>query len=104
MQTYEKLGIALGTIIAAAAVYSAILIHRGFSTSEEPSALEKIVARGARHVSIPSSARDEKNPWKPTQDTLQEARDVYMARCAVCHGNDGSGQSKVGRNLYPKVP
>jgi cytochrome c553 len=90
--------------VIAATVYGAIVIHRGFSTSEEPSALEKAVARSARHLSIPASPRSEKNPWKATPETLQEARNVYMARCAVCHGNDGSGQSKVGRNLYPKVP
>ncbi len=104
MTNRKKTLFVLGGGLIAAALYGAILIHRGFSTSEEPSALEKVVARSVRHLSIPSQVRNEKNPWKATQETLQEARDVYMARCAVCHGNDGSGQSKVGRNLYPKVP
>ena len=104
MTSGKKILLVLCGGVIAAAIYGAVLIHRGFSTSEEPSALEKIVARSARHVSIPASARDEKNPFKATRETLQEARDVYMARCAVCHGNDGSGQSRVGRNLYPKTP
>ncbi len=28
----------------------------------------------------------------------------FTDRCVVCHGNDGSGQTQVGRNLYPKPP
>ncbi len=104
MKSGKKILLGLCGLALAAAVYGTFLIHRGFSTSEEPSALEKAVARTARHLSIRSRARNEKNPWKATQQTLQEARDVYLARCAVGHGDDGSGQSKVGRNLYPKVP
>ncbi len=104
MKRGKKILLALCGLALAAAAYGAFLIHRGFSTSEEPSALEKAVARTARHLSILSQARNEKTPSKATQETLQEARDIFMARCAVCHGDDGSGRSKVGRNLYPKVP
>jgi predicted CXXCH cytochrome family protein len=93
----------LATVIAAA-IYGAILIHRGFSASEEPSSLEKIVARTARNLAIPSGARHEEIPWKATPEILHEAREHFIARCAICHANDGTGQSKIGRNLYPKVP
>ncbi len=27
-----------------------------------------------------------------------------MARCAVCHGTDGTGKTQIGQNLYPRVP
>src|SRR6516165_4442198 len=81
-----------------------LLIRRGFSARDEPTSLEKIVARFVRNLSIPNRVVQEPNPWKPTPDVLQEAREVFTARCAVCHGPDGSGQTIVGRNLYPKPP
>jgi predicted CXXCH cytochrome family protein len=104
MKSWSKILLALLVAAVAAVIYGALLIHRGFSASEEPSLLEKIVARTARNLAIPSGARNEKNPWKATPEILQEAREHYIARCAICHANDGTGQSKIGRNLYPKVP
>jgi len=93
----------LGIAISVAA-YVTVLIRRGFSTTDEPSSLEKVAARTVRNLAIPSSARNEENPWKPTPDTLKQARERFMDRCAVCHGNDGSGKTQIGQNLYPKVP
>jgi predicted CXXCH cytochrome family protein len=87
-----------------AVVYLARVIWRGFSTADEPSYVERVAARGARNLAIPRKARREANPWKPTPDVLKEGRESFLDRCAVCHGQDGSGQSEVGRNLYPKVP
>ncbi|HKU25260.1 MAG TPA: c-type cytochrome [Candidatus Sulfotelmatobacter sp.] len=29
---------------------------------------------------------------------------MFIARCSVCHGYDGSAQTQVGRALYPKPP
>ena len=97
----------LGLISVAAiafAFYGARLIRRGFSTATEPSYLEKVLARTTRNLSVPRKARLEANPWKPAPDVLKEARESFRDRCAVCHGLDGSGQTTVGRNLYPKVP
>jgi len=90
--------------VAIAAIYGAVLIRHGFSATEEPSTLEKIVARTVRNLSIPRKARNEENPWKASPDILREAREDFTDRCVVCHGNDGSGQTQVGRNLYPKPP
>jgi predicted CXXCH cytochrome family protein len=104
VKSWRKFLLALFVAAGAAAIYGGILIHRGFSASGEPSSLEKIVARTARNLAIPSGARHEKNPWQATPEILQEAREHFIARCAICHANDGTGQSKIGRNLYPKVP
>jgi len=93
-------------IVIAAAIYGAMLIRRGFSTRTEPSYPERVVARAVRNLSIPGGAKNEANPWKAkaTPDTLKEARDTFMDRCATCHGNDGAGETSVGRNLYPRPP
>jgi predicted CXXCH cytochrome family protein len=104
MKRWKKILLVLVALGALAAVYGAVLIRRGFSTMDEPSALEKLVARTVRNLAIPASARHENNPLKASPEILNEARDSFIDRCATCHGNDGSGQTQVGRNLYPKPP
>jgi predicted CXXCH cytochrome family protein len=104
MKRRKAIFLALLAVVIAAATYAAMLIRRGFSATDEPSSFEKAVARAARNLAIPSRARNETNPWKATPEILQEAREKFIDRCAVCHGNDGSGQTQVGRNLYPKPP
>ena len=74
------------------------------SAANEPSRIERVVARQVRDFSVPHDARREKNPWKATADNLQQGRDIFVARCAVCHGFDGSGETQAGRGMYPKPP
>src|SRR5467141_137276 len=104
MKTRRTSLLLCGVALMALGLYGARLISRGFSTAEEPSYLEKAVARAARNLSIPRNARLEANPWSPTPEVLKEARESFLDRCATCHGPDGSGQTRVGRSLYPKVP
>lgn len=85
-------------------IYGTWLIRRGFSAKDEPSSLERVLARAARNLSIPGKAARLSNPLKPTSDNLQEAREIFMARCATCHGHDGKGRTDVGHNMYPKPP
>src|SRR5260370_5348448 len=93
------LGIALLVI-----AYGAAVIRRGFSAADQPSSLEKVVSRTVRNLGIPSGALDEKNPFTPTDEGLQEARELFANHCAGCHGKDGNAQSEIGQNLYPKAP
>jgi predicted CXXCH cytochrome family protein len=104
MRSRNLVLLVLLAVVVLAAAYGVLLIRRGFSAIDEPSSLEKVVARTVRNFAIPSGARKEKNPWKAAPEILQEAREHFIARCAICHANDGTGQSKIGRNLYPKVP
>ena len=90
--------------ILAVAVYGLRLLQHGFRTADEPSDIERIAARIARNLSIPGNAKKEVNPFQSTPEVLGEARENFIARCAVCHGPDGSGLTEVGRNLYPKAP
>jgi len=87
-----------------AVVYGTAVIRRGFSAADQPSAVERVVARTIRNLGIPARARDAKNPWTPAPETLQQAREDFTNHCAGCHGKDGDGRSGVGQNLYPKAP
>jgi predicted CXXCH cytochrome family protein len=104
MKSWKAVAVVLAGLAIAAAIYVAVLIRRGFSAAEEPSSLERVVARTVRNLAIARHARNATNPWKATPELLKEARDHFTDRCAICHGNDGSGQTRVGRNLYPKAP
>jgi predicted CXXCH cytochrome family protein len=90
--------------LGAIGLYGIRMMWHGLSTADEPTGAERVVARLARHFAIPRAARHEANPWNPTPEVLNEARESFLARCANCHGPDGSGQTRIGRNLYPKVP
>jgi mono/diheme cytochrome c family protein len=90
--------------IAGAVAFGWVTIRRGFSARDDPSAVETYLAKRARHLSIPASGRNAKNPFAPTAEVLSEARTHFADHCAICHGNDGSGKTQIGQNLYPKAP
>ncbi len=90
--------------VAGATAFGWMTIRRGFSTRDNPSAMEAYVAKTARKLSIPASERDAKNPFATTPEVLSEARAHFADHCAICHGNDGSGKTEIGQNLYPKTP
>lgn len=79
------------------------VIVRGFSASATPTAIETVVARALRDFAMPRAARNEQNPLRSTSALVAEGRDLYVARCATCHGGEGDGNGKVGRNQYPRA-
>jgi mono/diheme cytochrome c family protein len=91
------------TVGLLAAIAGSIL-HNGLSARAQPTALESVLARNVRHLAIPSHARAAKNPIESSPEVLRQARLHFADHCAVCHGNDGSGDSMMGHGLYPKPP
>jgi mono/diheme cytochrome c family protein len=90
--------------IVAGMTYGIITVRRGFSTKDPPSAVETAVARAARSWSIPSNAKNAKNPYAATAENIEPGMEHFADHCATCHANDGSGNSEMGPNLYPKAP
>jgi mono/diheme cytochrome c family protein len=80
------------------------MLHNGLSARATPTAMEALLARNARHLSIPANARNEHNPLTPSDQNLQVALAHFADHCAPCHGNDGRGDTLYGRGLYPKPP
>src|SRR6266404_1634501 len=76
----------------------------GFSARDEPTGVEAAMARRMRSMSMPSHAKEMANPVPLTPEALTESRRHFADHCAECHANDGSGNSEMGQNLYPKVP
>ncbi len=92
--------------VVAGAAYGVIVIRRGFSARKEPSAMETTVARAVRHMAIPKIDREEENPWAEvaTPEVMKDAREHFADHCSQCHANDGSGNTEMGKNLYPRAP
>ncbi|HWY42755.1 MAG TPA: c-type cytochrome [Candidatus Sulfotelmatobacter sp.] len=80
------------------------LLHDGLSARATPSRLESFLARKLRHLSIPFGARETANPVADSVEVQRDARLHFADHCASCHGNDGSGNTPMGRGLYPKPP
>jgi hypothetical protein len=104
MQQWKTRLAVLIAIAVVAAVYGAAVIRHGFRATDQPSGIEQVMARSMRNLSIPQSARNEKNPWTPDATIIEQAHDTFTDRCAGCHGKDGDGRSGIGQNLYPKAP
>ncbi len=101
--------LAVAGAIAAAAliaggVYFAFMVRGGFAARDQPSALEARVARAARSMAVPGHAKSLRNPLGATEDVLSTGRAHWADHCAICHANDGSGETQIGKNLYPKAP
>ena len=80
-----------------------IQIQHGFSARDNPTALEALVARKVRKMAIPREVKIQKNPYTGTLEMLTDTRRHFADHCAICHGNNGSGNTTIGRNLYPKA-
>jgi len=80
------------------------LFATGFSAKTEPHPLEVVVARQVRHLAIPLEQRNAQNPIPLNPDVMKESLAHFADHCATCHANDGSGETTIGKNVYPKAP
>ena len=80
------------------------LSSRGISARAQPGRFETLAARTMRGLAIPRAGREMKNPVAKSADVVAEGMAHYADHCAVCHANDGSGDTEMGRGLYPKPP
>ena len=76
----------------------------GFSARSAPSRIERTVAGIARAYAVPPRMRDGRNPVPFSADVFEQARAHFADHCASCHANDGSGDTEMGRHMYPPVP
>ena len=92
-------------IVLGVAFFVALSIRSGgFSTRVNPSAPERVLAKAVRRLAVPRSGRDAHNPIPFSPDVWAQGRAHFADHCASCHGNDGRGNTEMGRNLYPKAP
>ena len=104
----KKLCLALALVLVAVTgvlvVGTVLLLRGGISAKVEPTRTEAAVAGRLRRLGIPGSYRQLPSPVPASPQTLTTGRAHFADHCAICHANDGSGQTEMGRNLYPRAP
>src|SRR5262245_25547812 len=92
-------------VAAIGAAGGAYVVSTGLKAQPEPGAMETRVARTIRGFAIPREVKARSNPIGTSAEALKPGLEHFARYCAMCHGNDGSGQgAAIGRGLFPKPP
>jgi mono/diheme cytochrome c family protein len=94
----------IATTVAGVGIFSMRLIQYGLSARDQPSFVEAAIARKLRYWAIPARAKGLKDPMPANSGMLEQGRNHWADHCATCHANNGSGETEIGRSLYPKAP
>jgi len=104
----KKFGMAIAItaaiVLVAVVAFGAVLLRGGITAKIEPTRVEAAAARKLRSMAIPGAFRHLSNPVAPSKDVIGAGLAHFADHCAMCHANDGSGQTEMGRNLYPRAP
>lgn len=104
MAFVRALLVLIALVVLTSAVAAYFIASRGLSTRTAPSAVEEIAARAMRRLATPAALRATRNPVEPSAEVVEEALGHFADHCAVCHANDGSGNTEIGAALYPPAP
>lgn len=91
-------------LAAAAAIVAYGVARRGLSARSEPTRVEELLARGMRRLATPNAVRELTNPVALSHAVREEGLSHFADHCAACHANNGSGDTEIGRGLYPPAP
>src|SRR5687767_8147246 len=94
----------VGMALALAAAGGLYMMSTGFSARPEPGGLETTAALTIRNLAIGRQARGLRNPVERSPEVIASGRAHFADHCASCHANDGSGNTTIGRGLYPRAP
>jgi|SRR5271165_372316 len=96
----------LAGLLAAVAIGAAILIRgaSGFSARTPPGKLESWLMPRLRSLAVPSIYTTPANPVPDSAEVLAQAQAHWADHCAVCHANNGSGNTEMGKHMYPPAP
>jgi predicted CXXCH cytochrome family protein len=74
------------------------------SALNEPPKVEIVIATWLLHQSVPDEAKNRVNPLGGDPADITAGRDLYRAKCEVCHAYDGGGKTSIGAGEYPRPP
>jgi mono/diheme cytochrome c family protein len=94
----------LGLAVMVGAIGLWYVVNRGVSAREQPGRVEEFLARRVRNMAIAGRAKSLTNPVEQSVEVLAEGRAHFADHCALCHANDGSGNTETGRGMWPKAP
>ena len=102
-----RVAISLGMLLMLAIVAMAGVVYirtTGLTTRETPGSVETMMARTARRLAVPAAVRNLANPVPTSPEALADGMTHFADHCASCHGNNGSGETEIGRGFFPPAP
>lgn len=93
-----------GLLVAAALMAAVFVRGSGISARRDPFPLEERIARASWRFLVPGESRNATNPVAETPEAMRDALEHWADHCAICHANDGSGASTIGRRTFPPAP
>jgi len=94
----------LGLAIVIGGIGLWYFLSSGVSAREQPGRIEEFVAGRARNMAIARRAKSLTNPVEYSGEIIADGRAHFADHCATCHANDGSGDTPIGRGMWPKPP
>jgi mono/diheme cytochrome c family protein len=92
-------------LMAGAVTWVVLKTHaNGWSARMPPTRFEAWLAAEARTLSMPAAASRRLNPVSESPAALAEAMAHWADHCAICHANDGSGDTPMGKQMFPPAP
>jgi mono/diheme cytochrome c family protein len=95
-------------LVLLAAIVAFLTRGMGFTSRAVPLALEETTVRALRRWLTPVSIRNMANPvvteGREIEEVLRAGMEHWADHCASCHANDGSGDTAIGKSLYPPAP
>lgn len=94
--------VGLALVVGAAGLW--YFVNSGVSAKERPGRIEEFLATRVRNMAIARRAGSLTNPVEYSGEVIAEGRAHFADHCATCHANDGSGDTPMGRGMWPKPP
>ena len=76
----------------------------GLSARAKPGPFETAVARRLRALAVPGDYETRKNPVLRKEQSIRNGMAHFADHCATCHANNGSGETEVGKAMFPPAP
>lgn len=80
------------------------MVRTGLSARVKPNRWEAWMATRLRSLAMPITDKQRTNPFSANEEILKEAREHFADHCAICHGNNGGGNTAIGQGLSPQAP
>lgn len=83
--------------------FAAMMVLTGCRAKPPSKTETKIAYFTKRHITI--GGKKDVNPFKATEDNIEEGKDAFTSYCMVCHGMDGQNTGvPFAQTISPQVP
>jgi len=97
--------LAVVALVFAGTLATVVFVTRtGLSARATPGPVETLVARQLRALAVPGEYERLKNPVLANPESIRNGMSHFADHCAVCHANNGSGDTEMGNGMFPPAP